>query len=75
MAEPVNLFTVTSFFSEEPLRVKKGLNAFNSGRVISVSLLPGGILKGKIQASMKKNIYEAEVSEQSGLAIGLALAR
>ena len=55
--------------------MKKGLNAFNSGRVISVSLLPGGILKGKIQASMKKNIYEAEVSEQSGLAIGLALAR
>ena len=55
--------------------MKKGLNAFNSGRVISVSVLPGGILKGKIQASMKKKIYEAEVSEQSGLALGLASAR
>ncbi|XP_062860150.1 uncharacterized protein LOC134322724 isoform X1 [Trichomycterus rosablanca] len=61
MAEPVNLFTITSFFSEAPLRVKKGLNSFNSNRVISVSVLPGGIFKGRVQASMKKMIYEVEV--------------
>lgn len=44
------------------MRVKKGLNAFNSNRVINVSVLPGGIIKGKIQASMKKKIYQVEVS-------------
>ena len=63
MSEPVNLFTITSFFRKEPLRVKKGLNAFNSNRVVNVSVLPGGIIKGKIQASMKQKVYQVEVSE------------
>ena len=42
--------------------MKKGLNAFNSSRVLSVNLLPGGIIKGRVQASMKKKIYDVEVS-------------
>ncbi|XP_030293203.1 uncharacterized protein LOC115593731 [Sparus aurata] len=61
MAELVNLFTVTSFFSEAPLRVKKGLNSFNANRVMSVAVLPGGIIKGSVQASMKKKVYKVEV--------------
>lgn len=62
MAEPVTLFTITSFFSEVPIRVKKGLNSFNSSKVVSVTVLPGGIIKGSVQASMKKKIYNVEVS-------------
>lgn len=62
MTEPVNLYTITSFFGEAPLRVKKGLNAFNSGHVLSVVVQPGGIFRGKVQASMKKKTYEVEVS-------------
>ncbi|KAL0973601.1 hypothetical protein UPYG_G00206910 [Umbra pygmaea] len=61
MAEPVNLFTITSFFSESPYRDKKGLNAFNSNRVISVAVYSGGIIRGRVQASMKKRIYKVEV--------------
>ncbi len=62
MAEPVNLFTITSFFSEAPARVKKGLNSFNSNRVASVAVLPDGVIKGSVQASQKKSMYEVEVS-------------
>ena len=58
----MNLFTITSFFAKEPLRVRKGLNAFNSDRVMSVSVLPGGVIKGKVQASMRKKSYQVEVS-------------
>ena len=61
MAEPVNLFTITSFFSETPERVKKGLNSFHSNRVVSV-VLPRGVIKGSVQASQKKKVYEVEVS-------------
>lgn len=64
MAEPVNLFTITSFFSEAPLRVIKGLNSFNSDRVMSEAVLPGGIIKGSVQASMKKKVYEVGVSQK-----------
>ena len=62
MAEPVNLFTITAFFSEIPERVKKGLNLFHSNRVVSVAVLPGGVIKGSVQASQKNKVYEVEVS-------------
>ena len=62
MAEPVNLFTITAFFSEIPERVKKGLNLFHSNRVASVAVLPGGVIKGSVQASQKNKVYEVEVS-------------
>lgn len=39
---------------------------------MNVNVLPGGIIKGKIQASMKKKVYQVEVSE---LANELGLAR
>ena len=58
----MNLFTITFFFSEVPLRVKKGLHSFNSSRVMSVAVLPGGIIEGSAQASMKKKVYEVGVS-------------
>ncbi|CAL8293050.1 unnamed protein product [Arctogadus glacialis] len=60
MAEPVNLFTITSFFSETPERVKKGLNSFHSNRVVNVAVLPRGVIKGSVQASQKKKVYEVE---------------
>lgn len=61
--EPVTLFTVTSYFTDFPKSVKKGLNSYNSNRVINVSLMPGGTLTGKVQASMKKKSYEVEVRQ------------
>ncbi|XP_063046180.1 uncharacterized protein LOC134440153 isoform X1 [Engraulis encrasicolus] len=59
--EPVTFFTVTSYFASHPKSVKKGLNSYNSNRVISVNVMSGGSLKGKVQASMKKKEYEVEV--------------
>lgn len=44
MAVLVTLFTITSFFSEAPLAVKKGFNSFNSNRVVSVDHHSGGII-------------------------------
>ena len=35
MTEPVNIFNIT-FFSEVPTVVEKGLNSFNSNRVVCV---------------------------------------
>ncbi|CAL8269567.1 unnamed protein product [Arctogadus glacialis] len=66
MAEPVNLFTITSFFSETPERVKKGLNSFHSNRVVSVAVLPRGVIKVSVQASQKKKVYEVEVHVEEG---------
>lgn len=60
----VNLFMITSFFSEAPLRVKKGVHFFQSNGVVSVAVLPGVSIKGRVQASMKKRTYEVEVSEK-----------
>lgn len=60
--EQVTLFTITSFFSEVPIKVKKGFNSYNSSKVVCVTVLPGGIIKGSVQASMKKKIYNVEVS-------------
>lgn len=62
MAELVNLFTIPSFFADSSFRVKKGLNSFNSNRVVSVCVLPGGMIKGTVQVSMKKTEYKVEVS-------------
>ncbi|CAL9684760.1 unnamed protein product [Knipowitschia caucasica] len=59
--EPVTFFTVTSYFADIPKSVKKGLNSYNSNRVVNVSVLAGGSVKGKVQASMKSKIYEVEV--------------
>ena len=59
--EPVTFFTVTSYFADTPKSVKKGLNSYNSNRVVNVSVLAGGSLKGKVQASMKSKVYEVEV--------------
>ncbi|CAL8277903.1 unnamed protein product [Arctogadus glacialis] len=66
MAEPVNLFTITSLFSETPERVKKGLNSFHSNRVVSVAVLPRGVIKVSVQASQKKKVYEVEVHVEEG---------
>ena len=73
MSEPVDLFTITSFFKDDPLRVKKGFNAFNSDRVVNVTVLPGGVIKGKIQASMrnKPNKLVVIISQLSDLFIYL----
>ncbi len=62
MAELVNLFTITSFLVRQHVGYKKELNCFNCNRVISAAVLPGSIIKGSFQASMKKIIYEVEVS-------------
>ncbi|CAL9699739.1 unnamed protein product [Knipowitschia caucasica] len=59
--EPVTFFTVTSYFADIPKSVKKGLNSYNSNRVVNGSVLAGGSVKGKVQASMKSKIYEVEV--------------
>ena len=61
MAEPVNLFTIASFFMDDPNLVKKGLNSFESGRVRSVSVSGDGMLIGKIGASMRKKVYDVKV--------------
>ena len=60
--EPVTFFTVTSYFADFPKSVKRGLNSYNSNKVVNVSVLAGGSLKGKVQSCKKKN-YEVEVSE------------
>lgn len=62
--EPVTFFTVPSYFADFPNSVKRGLNSYNSNRVVNVSVLPGGSLRGKVQASMKSKIYEVEVSQE-----------
>ena len=51
--EPVTFYTVTAYFSDFPKSVQKGLNSYNSNRVLSVSSMAGGCLRGKVQASMK----------------------
>lgn len=45
-------FTVASHFTSFPKSVKKGLN-YSSNKVVNVVIMPGGSLKGKVQASMK----------------------
>ncbi|KAK7907110.1 hypothetical protein WMY93_015722 [Mugilogobius chulae] len=59
--EPVTFFTVTSYFADFPKSVKRGLNSYNSNKVVNVSVLAGGSLKGKVQASMKNKVYEVEI--------------
>lgn len=59
--EPVTFYTVTAYFTDFPKSVQKGLNSYNSNRVITVSLMSGGSLTGKVQASMKKKSYDVEV--------------
>ena len=60
--EPVTFYTVTAYFTDIPKSVQKGLNSYNSNRVVSV-LMSGGSLTGKVQASMKKKSYDVEVSK------------
>lgn len=61
MSEPVNLFTITHFFMDEPNAVKKGLNSFESGRVASVTVSSDGFVLGKVGASMKKKVYDVKI--------------
>ena len=73
MAEPVNLFTIASFFMDDPNLVKKGLNSFESGRVRSVSVSGDGMLIGKIGASMRKKVYDVKVRYAVGLRCTIAV--
>jgi len=59
--EPVNLFTITSFFHDEPNVVKKGLNSYESGRICYVCVGDNGVIVGKVGASMKKKVYDVKV--------------
>ena len=56
------MFTVANFFSKDPGRVKKGLNSYNSNRIMSVTVLSDGVFRGIVQASQKKKNYNVEVS-------------
>lgn len=62
MAAPVTVFTLTSFFSEVPELVKKGLKSYAANHVNSVAVQSEGmvlLIKGNVQApmSMKEKNY------------------
>ena len=61
MSEPVNLFTITSFFKDDPNMVKKGLNSFDSGRILSVKVADDGMVAARVKASMKNKVYDVQV--------------
>ena len=61
MSEPVNLFTITSFFKDDPNMVKKGLNSVDSGRIISVKISDDGMMAARVKASMKNKVYDVQV--------------
>ena len=63
MADPVTIFTLSIFFAEMQFRLKKGLNSYESNKVMSVNMHPGGIIRGKVHASQKKRVYDVEVSD------------
>lgn len=65
MLEPVTFYTVTAYFSDFPKAVQKGLNSYNSNRVMTVKM-SGGSLSGKVQASMKQKSYDVEVRKGAG---------
>ena len=63
--EPVTFFTIVEYFSDYPERVKKAVNSYDSNRVVSVRIDPSGVIKGVVQASMKKRSYDVMVSKQT----------
>ena len=58
---PLSIFALTSFFSEEENSIKKGENHWKSGHVNYFAYSPG-VLRGEIDASMKKKSYKVTVS-------------
>ena len=58
---PLSIFALTSFFSEEENSIKKGENHWKSGHVNNFAYSPG-VLRGEIDASMKKMSYKVTVS-------------
>ena len=57
---PLSIFALTSFFSEEENSIKKGENHWKSGHVNYFAYSPG-VLRGEIDASMKKKSHKGEL--------------
>ena len=57
----LSIASLLSYFSEEKKSIKKGENHYKSDHVESFSYHEG-ILRGEVQASMKKKVYKVTVS-------------
>lgn len=57
----LSIASLLSYFSEENKSIKKGENHYKSDHVESFSYHEG-VLRGEVQASMKKKVYKVTVS-------------
>ena len=57
----LSIASLLCYFSDEKKSIKKGENHYKSNHVESFSY-HGGILRGEVQASMKKKVYKVTVS-------------
>ena len=62
MSSVISLSAIAEFFKDELKLIEKGENAFESNHVMSFTFdAVSGMIRGRVQASMKKKVYEAEV--------------
>ena len=59
----ISISALTSFFCDEPSRIQRGENHYKSGHVESCKY-SDGIIRGSVQASMKKKSYKVTVSKR-----------
>ena len=57
----LSIVSLLSFFSDEKKSIKKGENHFHSDHVEAFSYQQG-VLRGEVQASMRKKVYKVTVS-------------
>ncbi|CAH3114999.1 unnamed protein product [Pocillopora meandrina] len=56
----LSIASLISFFSEEKKSIRKGENHYKSDHVKSL-LYQQGVLRGEVQASMKKKVYKVTI--------------
>ena len=58
----ITISALASFFSDEPKSIQRGENHYKSNHIESCEY-SDGIIRGSVQASMKKKSYNVTVSE------------